>query len=102
MCNCKNVKMGSYSNSTVLVYPDWFDSKHFIRTADIDNCLVEEIKNLWNKGIQTTACCCGHNIAPAVISVIPEHIKKMDKLGYENFCDWSFKKARTHFRPKSI
>jgi hypothetical protein len=82
MCKCKNVKMGSYSNQTILVYPDWFESKHFIRAARIDNCLVEEIKNLWNKGIQTTANCCGHNITPAVISVIPEHIEKMKlKLG---------------------
>lgn len=78
MCNCKNIKIGSYSNQTTLVYPDWFESEHFIRTAGIDNCLVEEIKNLWNKGIQTTANCCGHNIASAVISVIPEHIEKME------------------------
>ena len=65
MCNCKNVKMGSYSNQTNLAYPDWFKSKYFIRVTGIDNCLIEEIKDLWSKGIQTKSCCCGHNIAPA-------------------------------------
>lgn len=72
------------------------------RTAGIDNCLVGEIKDLWSKGIQTTASCCGHNIALAVISVIPEHIEKMEALGYEHFCDPKFGPARTHFKPKSV
>ncbi len=94
--------MGSYSNQTTLVYPDWFKSEHFIRVAGIDNCLVGEIKDLWNRGIQTTASCCGHNIVPAVISVIPEHIEKMEALGYEHFCDPTFGPARTHFKPKSV
>ena len=80
--------MGSYSNTITLIYPDWFKSKHLMRTADIDNCLVEEIKTLWNKGIQTTSSCCGHNIAPAVISVIDKDINKMERLGYKHLSNY--------------
>lgn len=76
--------MGSYQNQTILNYPDWFVSEKEYRVAGIDNCLLEEIKGLLESGIQTTESCCGHNVAPAYISVINEHIPKMLKLGYKN------------------
>ena len=93
--------MSKDNNFVELIFPDWFDSKYFIRTALIDNCLIEEIKDLWNKGIQTTSCCSGHDKERGYIVVIPEHIKKMEELGYEHFCDPEFKPARTHFKPKT-
>jgi len=96
--------MGSYSNQTTLVYPDWFKSKHKIRVVGIDNCIVGEIKDLWNKGIQTTASCCGHNTSPGIISVLPKYVEKMKKLGYENFGGWTreLEEPETHFKPKSV
>ena len=74
--------MGSYANQTVLQYPNWFVSEKKVRAVGIDNCLLEEIKQLWESGIQTTESCCGHNVAPAYISVVDEHIEKMMELGY--------------------
>jgi len=76
--------MGSYANQTILSYPDWFISQKKVRAAGIDNCILEEIKWLWENGIQTTESCCGHNVAPAYISVIDEHIERMKALGYKN------------------
>jgi hypothetical protein len=54
---------------------------------EIDNCLVEEIKDLWSKGIHTTGCCCGHNdsrLRPS-IGVQNTDIQKMIDLGYKMF-----------------
>lgn len=84
MCNCLNVSIGSYANQTIIQYPDWFVSEKKIRAAGIDNCILEEIKQLWESGIQTSESCCGHNVAPAYISVIDTHIPKMLEHGYEN------------------
>jgi len=46
MCDCKNIEFGTYKNTTVLEYPKWFKSKKKIRTANIDNCILKEIKFL--------------------------------------------------------
>ncbi len=82
MCHCVNIEMGSYENQTVLDYPKWFVSGK--KAAGIDNCILEEIKGLWEKGIQTTESCCGHNKAPGYISVLPEYIPAMMELGYKH------------------
>lgn len=84
MCNCINIPMGSYANQTILQYPDWFVSERKVRAAGIDNCILEEIKTLWERGIQTSESCCGHNISPAYISVLPEYIPRMMELGYKH------------------
>ena len=50
----------------------------------IDKCLLPEIIYLWEMGIKTNACCCGHgknNLA--IIGVEPEYIGKMKSLGYK-------------------
>ncbi len=96
--------MGSYKNTVVLDYPDWFKSKLKIRKATIDRCIAKEIKDLWSKGIQTTASCCGHNTSPGIISVLKEYVGKMKELGYENFGSWAneLEEPETHFKPKSV
>ncbi len=49
-----------------------------------DLCLVEEIKELNQKGVKTIASCCGHgNSNLATICVDGIGIRLMEKLGYE-------------------
>ena len=31
------------------------------RVICVDACIVDQIKALWAKGIETGGCCCGHN-----------------------------------------
>lgn len=78
MCKCKNVEMGSYDNSYGIQKP--FGRKNFI---NVDKCLIKEILDLWEMGIETTGCCCGHNLVEPFIGVEFEFIPKMKELGYE-------------------
>jgi len=106
MCKCINIEVGSYSNQTELPRPT-----HMIGrknegsendTICVDSCLVEEILWLWQKGIHTTGCCCGHNTLPAYIGVSIEDIPKMMFLGYDiqpNVLDLTRKDG---FKPKTV
>ena len=66
-CNCVNVNIGEYTNQVVIVIPD--SVKIYInditnsirRKVGIDKCIAYEIISLWDRGISTTGCCCGHN-----------------------------------------
>lgn len=52
--------------------------------ASIDKCLLPEILKLWEMGIKTTGCCCGHGHSEAAyIGVLPEYIPCMKELGYK-------------------
>lgn len=73
--------MGSYANSTVLT-TFWKYSTGKYKKCNIDNCLLDEIKKLWNMKIKTLECCCGHNITSSYIAVYPEHINQMKAMGY--------------------
>lgn len=53
------------------------------KIVSIDKCLLPEILNLWELGIKTTGCCCGHDRQPPFIGVLPEYIKTMRSLGYK-------------------
>jgi len=37
----------------------WYVGKKY-KYVNIDKCLIHEIINLWEQGIKTTGCCCGH------------------------------------------
>lgn len=56
-----------------------------VRTdVSIDECLVEEIKNLWKNEIRTKGCCCGHNgTSDAFINIHPDDINKTLKMNYK-------------------
>jgi len=54
-------------------------------SIDIDQCLEDEIKSLWDKGIKTTGCCCGHGRDLGFIQVTEDCINKMYELGYQNY-----------------
>jgi len=95
--------MRSYKDTVVLAYPDWFESKHKIRTAIIDKEIAKEIKGLWNKGVQTVASCSGHNTMLGIISVLPKYVEKMKELGYKNYGGWTLnlEEPELHFKAKS-
>jgi hypothetical protein len=50
--------------------------------VSIDKCLLPEILKLWEMGIKTTGCCCGHGRAVPFIGVTFDDIDKMKALGY--------------------
>ena len=78
MCKCINIEIGSYDNQEKLHAPNW-SSREYIC---VDRCLVNEIRALWNLGIITTGCCCGHNQMESFIGVLDKFIPQMRGLGY--------------------
>lgn len=48
----------------------------------LDRCIAEEIMILWQLGIITTGCCCGHGTHQPFIGVAFEHVPQMKALGY--------------------
>lgn len=60
-------------------------SEEYKETVLIDGCLTDEIKTLWNKGVKTTGCCCGHGRELGYIGVTDDCIHKMYELGYQNY-----------------
>ena len=51
----------------------------------VDECLADEIEHLWDKGIKTTGCCCGHGYLLGFIEVTEDCIKSMEQLGYIHY-----------------
>ena len=63
------------------------DSKKY-EMVDIDKCILPEILNLWENGVKTGWCCCGHGHtnkgnSMASIAVYKESCNKMKSLGYD-------------------
>ena len=50
---------------------------------EVDDCLAEEIQELWEKGIHTRGCCCGHSKETGFIQVERTDLGKMIELGYQ-------------------
>jgi hypothetical protein len=77
-----------YPRQVVMDLPDWTEdhqrrrAKGYPANVCVDGCIVDAIKELWDKAIDTTGCCCGHNIMPAWVSVIAEDYYRMFELGY--------------------
>ncbi len=69
--------MGSYRVSNAVENP--FTGK----IAGVDKCIIDEVKLLWSKGIETIESCCGHNKTTGYIAVKEVHISQMLLLGYE-------------------
>lgn len=89
MCECRNVVFGSYDNQIqVNTLPDHiaaFKMKHGGDPGSIclDACIAQEVQDLWELGITTTGCCCGHNQMPGFIGVIDPDIPRMKEMGYQ-------------------
>lgn len=86
MCECKNVKIGSYANQVVLRVPEYLILTNSagirIKEVSVDKCLSTIIEDLWSLGIKTTGCCCGHNTDLGYIGVLPDCIANMKELGF--------------------
>ena len=70
----------------------------------VDECLANEIEELWRKGIRTTGCCCGHGIWLGFIEVVDEDILKMEQMGYVHYIyerEFGGKERMDTFIPKS-
>jgi hypothetical protein len=80
---CKDV-IGT-GNCSYAIYLPWkvsFNGRK-IKCVAIDKCLLPEILQLWEQGIKTTGCCCGHDKLKPYIGVREDCIDKMKTLGYE-------------------
>lgn len=94
MCNCINIKMGSYDNQVTLKMPNG-------KLMGIDKCIASEIKYLWSFGIKTTGCCCGHNTQKGYIGVIDKDKEIMKKGGYKVRFNMDNLSDERNFVPKS-
>ena len=89
MARCNEIYLGTFNCAYVIMLPylvarigdESIEPKP--KYVAIDKCLIREVIGLWEKGIKTTGCCCGHgDLSKAVISVQPEYNEKMRKMGY--------------------
>lgn len=93
MCNCENIEFGTFGQSN--------QNRTAIMTCmgkmqEIDNCILDELKELWTKGVITLASCCGHNKINGSIIVDISSVGIMKQLGYVE------SENPTWFYPKSI
>lgn len=88
--NCNDIRFGTYDCAYNIMLP-WLTHDPCLPgdppapyIAAVDKCLLPEILNLWEIGIKTTGCCCGHgDPGMAYIGVEPEFIPRMKEIGYE-------------------
>lgn len=78
-CNCKNIEVGSYSNQMWVHAPAHMSK---VNGYCLDRCIAEEVMILWQLGITTTGCCCGHGKAPPFIGVYLADTDRMKAMGY--------------------
>lgn len=83
-------------------YPWEDDSMKEPMTVSIDKCLLPEILELWEMGIKTTGCCCGHGKQSAFIGVDFDDIQKMKDLGYEVYHNECRPNDEDSFVPKTV
>lgn len=87
---CEEIEFGTYNCAYNIMLP-WLvkdpcdpDAPKEPMTVCVDKCLLPEVVSLWERGIKTTGCCCGHGKSDmAFIGVSEENIEKMKELGYE-------------------
>lgn len=60
-------------------------SDNYKERISVDACLADEIRHLWEQGIRTTGCCCGHGIMLGFIEVVEDDIAKMENMGYVHY-----------------
>lgn len=105
---CKDVHSGTYSCSYGIDLP-YLHSSSFVENDEpkykgvsIDKCLIYEVLKLWENGIKTTGCCCGHgNKDLAYIGVQDESIPKMKELGYSVIKNTFRPNSEDTFKPKT-
>ena len=105
MCQCKKIDIGSYGNQIELNRPYHMrgrcEGSLHPDTICVDACIADEINQLWDCGIRTTGCCCGHNKTPGFIGVIDDDIEIMESMGYTVQCNLNRLGSRDTFNLKS-
>ena len=86
-CACTGIEVGSHANTVVLDAPAHMRGRRFgcheIReTICVDRCISREVESLWERGVTTLGCCCGHNRVPPYIQVLPRDVATMLLLRY--------------------
>lgn len=92
MCNCINITPQSkecYAQMITLPIPPHMQSYREAREEagltpliSIDPCIVDEIQELWSKGIVTYGSCCGHNLFNSMVNVREDQSGLMLEMGY--------------------
>lgn len=105
---CSDIDFQSYK-CCYHIYLPWLtkfswedDSQLTPKLVSIDKCLLPEILQLWELGIKTTGCCCGHGKESAFIGVQKTDIEKMKKLGYKVRFNPCRPNDKDSFIPKTI
>ncbi len=92
MCDCKNVSFGTLGKPNQNRTAVFTCYGHL---QEIDNCILEELQDLWDQGALTDSSCCGHNKTFAHIGVLDDWREFMKSRGYVEYKPgW--------FYPKSI
>jgi len=70
MCDCKSYngfnEAHGGASEVVLPKPPWSQKENGIC---VDACISEAIKMLWENGVVTRGCCCGHNTTDPTVVV---------------------------------
>ena len=105
---CTDIEFGSYE-CTYKIYAPWKckfpwedDDKKEKKVVSIDKCLLPEILELWEMGIKTTGCCCGHGRSEPYIGVAFDDIQRMKNLGYKVLHNECRPNDEDSFYPKTV
>lgn len=92
MCDCR------YASDPKTGVPEAVldQSKYFPNTerprVSVDSCIADVIERLWEAGVKTGGCCCGHNGTkgpPSVFLLGPQYAERAFEVLAEDNRDWS-------------
>ncbi len=73
----------------IIIPPECFikynSSDEYKERVSVDACLAEEVEHLWEQGIRTTGCCCGHGVELGFIEVVEDDVPAMESMGYVHY-----------------
>lgn len=103
--NCIDIGFGTYECSYNIMVP-WLcklpyesEEMRVPKYISVDKCMLSEIIGLWEMGIKTTGCCCGHGKEPPFISVGADYVEQMERLGYAHLANTQRADDNTCFTP---
>lgn len=99
---CADISFGSADCAYNIMTPFKCGCDADFKMVNIDKCLLTEVKDLWERGIKTTGCCCGHDKQPPFIGVEFEFIPQMKALGYQVAYNSCRPDDEDHFIPKTV
>ena len=69
--------MCKWNDTVRMTIPEGMCTDRINKTISVDRCIADQIKMLWEYGIETTGCCCGHGKdVPNVI--VADYLKEED------------------------